>query len=140
MKKKEFLVKDEGELVAVAQYILDLSVSQQVFLLVGDMGVGKTTLVKTIGKLLGIEDQVSSPTYSIVNEYKTDKHDWYHFDLYRLQEEELYDIGFEDYFSSEARLLIEWPQVGQDFYDDQAVKVEIRLEGLARIITVEYPQ
>jgi len=77
----------------------------------GDMGMGKTTLIKEIIKQLGVTDTVSSPTYSIVNEYKTpDNNTVYHFDFYRINsDEEAMDFGIEEYFFEQAWCLMEWP-------------------------------
>ena len=77
----------------------------------GDMGMGKTTLIKEIIKQLGVTDTVSSPTYSIVNEYKTNKDEIvYHFDFYRINsDEEAMDFGLEEYFDNDAWCLMEWP-------------------------------
>lgn len=85
----------------------------KVLLFYGDMGVGKTTLIKEICKELGTDDITSSPTFSIVNEYITSNGDTiYHFDFYRLNnEEEAYNIGVEDYFHTDAWCFIEWPSV-----------------------------
>jgi tRNA threonylcarbamoyladenosine biosynthesis protein TsaE len=85
----------------------------KVLLFYGDMGVGKTTLIKEICKELGTDDITSSPTFSIVNEYITSNGDAiYHFDFYRLNnEEEAYNIGVEDYFHTDAWCFIEWPSV-----------------------------
>ncbi|XCI75396.1 MAG: tRNA (adenosine(37)-N6)-threonylcarbamoyltransferase complex ATPase subunit type 1 TsaE [Flavobacteriales bacterium] len=77
----------------------------------GDMGVGKTLLIRVLCQSLGSADAISSPTFSIVNEYTIGKHKIYHFDLYRIKNEtELYDLGYEDYFYSDAICLIEWPE------------------------------
>ena len=85
----------------------------KVLLFYGDMGVGKTTLIKEICKELGTDDITSSPTFSIVNEYITSNGNTiYHFDFYRLNnEEEAYNIGVEDYFHTDAWCFIEWPSV-----------------------------
>lgn len=78
----------------------------------GEMGAGKTTLIKEVCKQLGVIDEISSPTYSLVNEYKTTFGQIiYHFDFYRIRNiEEVYDIGYEDYFYSNNICLIEWPE------------------------------
>lgn len=76
------------------------------------MGVGKTTLIKTLVELLGSMDTISSPTYSLVNEYKTKKGSIFHFDLYRIEEEEeLYNFGIEDYLNTSHWILVEWPNI-----------------------------
>lgn len=106
----EFNCNTPEDLKPVAQAIIKLFDGCDVFLLEGDLGAGKTTLVKTICNELGVEDEVSSPTFSIVNQYDYDKGILYHFDFYRLkQEEEAYDIGFEEYLYSGNKCFIEWP-------------------------------
>lgn len=86
-----------------------------IFLLKGNLGAGKTTFTQFLLKSLGSEDEVSSPTYSIVNEYNTPKGKVYHFDLYRLKNiEEAYDIGIEEYLDNAFLCIIEWPEVYQD--------------------------
>ncbi len=93
-----------------------------------DMGVGKTTLIKEICKQLGVQDAISSPTYSLVNEYQGSDHIIYHFDFYRIeQEEEAYDIGFEEYLDSEAWIFIEWPNKISNLLPENSVKVKIEL-------------
>lgn len=91
------------------------------------MGVGKTTLIKEICKELGTNDITSSPTFSIVNEYKTKtNHTIYHFDFYRINnEEEAYNIGVEDYFNSDAWCLIEWPSVIQNLLPLDYVNIHL---------------
>ena len=96
----------------VAKDIIKYS-EHKVLLFHGEMGAGKTTLIKEICKELGSDDSISSPTFSIVNEYITLNNDTiYHFDFYRINsEEEAYNIGIEDYFHTDAWCLIEWPSV-----------------------------
>lgn len=99
------------ELNLIAKEILETS-KNNILLFYGEMGAGKTTLIKEICKELGIKDVANSPTFSLVNEYQTSKNEIvYHFDFYRIEDEnEAYDIGVEDYFYSDAWSLIEWPQ------------------------------
>lgn len=98
------------EIESIASELLR-NVNTNVLLFYGDMGVGKTTLIKAIVNELGYKQDVSSPTFSIVNEYEADDGLVYHFDLYRLNDEtEAYDIGFEDYIDSGHWCLIEWPE------------------------------
>jgi tRNA threonylcarbamoyladenosine biosynthesis protein TsaE len=86
-----------------------------IFLLRGNLGAGKTTFTQFLLKNLGSEDEVNSPTYSIVNEYNTPKGKIYHFDLYRLKNiEEVYDIGIEEYLDNAFLCIIEWPEVYED--------------------------
>ncbi|MEQ6123964.1 tRNA (adenosine(37)-N6)-threonylcarbamoyltransferase complex ATPase subunit type 1 TsaE [Pseudotenacibaculum sp. MALMAid0570] len=95
----------------IAKDVIEKSKSKKI-LFYGNMGVGKTTLIKEICKELGVKDVISSPTFSLVNEYRTQNNDIvYHFDFYRIDnEEEAYDIGIEDYFDSNAWCFIEWPE------------------------------
>lgn len=104
--------------------------NQNCFLFIGEMGAGKTTLITSFCKYLGVKSEISSPTYAIVNEYETDnKKIIYHFDLFRIkEEEELLDIGFLEYLDDQDAIkMIEWPQIGNSFYEDY-VKVAIQLE------------
>lgn len=100
-----------SELNLIAKEIIATTKSK-IVLFYGEMGAGKTTLIKEICKELGIEDVANSPTFSLVNEYHTANSEVvYHFDFYRIEDEnEAYDIGIEDYFYADAWCLIEWPQ------------------------------
>lgn len=105
------------------------------------MGAGKTTLIKQFCSHLGIEDEVSSPTFSLVNEYESALGPVYHFDLYRIQsEEEFYDIGYEDYFFSGYLCLIEWPEMASGIIPTRHVMVNMRVESDHRSITVTYQE
>lgn len=99
-----------------------------VFAFYGKMGAGKTTFIKAICQALGITDVVNSPTFSIVNEYRAEPTGElvYHFDFYRIKKlEEVYDMGYEDYFYSGAVCLIEWPELIEELLPADAVKVGI---------------
>lgn len=102
-----------------------------IVLLVGDLGAGKTAFVKGVVKALGgDEEQVTSPTFTMVNEYSLENFDIYHFDLYRLNDpNELYNIGFEEYFYGDGVCFIEWPERASDFFDKSAKVVQIRKIG-----------
>ncbi len=98
----------------------------RVFAFYGKMGAGKTTFVKAICEELGVEDVITSPTFAIVNEYTTSHSPIYHFDFYRIKKlEEVYDMGYEDYFYSGALCFIEWPELIEDLLPDDAVRVTI---------------
>ncbi|WP_333780641.1 tRNA (adenosine(37)-N6)-threonylcarbamoyltransferase complex ATPase subunit type 1 TsaE [Tenacibaculum retecalamus] len=105
------------ELTQIAEDIVK-NAQNKVLLFYGDMGVGKTTLIKEICKVLGVEDVAHSPTFSLVNEYQTINNDIvYHFDFYRIEhEEEAYDMGVEDYLYSNNWCLIEWPKMLKIYY------------------------
>ena len=116
-----------------------------VFAFYGDMGVGKTTFISALCRILGVEQDVAnSPSFSIINEYRSDTTAEliYHFDCYRLQDErEAEDIGAEDYFYSGALCLVEWPERIEDLLPDDTVVVEITEspEDHARTLTMKFP-
>ena len=125
------------DLSSVCKYLELLQVKEKLILFSGEMGAGKTTLIKEFCAHLGIEDEVSSPTFSLVNEYESATGPVYHFDLYRIQsEEELYDIGYEDYFFSGYLCLVEWPEMASGIIPTEHVMVNIRVENDQRLITV----
>ena len=96
-----------------------------VFAFYGKMGAGKTTFVKAICEELGVEDVITSPTFAIINEYEGEE-TIYHFDFYRIKKlEEVYDMGYEDYFYSGALCFIEWPELIEEILPDDAVRVSI---------------
>ena len=99
-----------------------------VFAFYGKMGAGKTTFVKAVCEELGVEDVITSPTFAIVNEYRSETSGEliYHFDFYRVKKiEEVYDMGFEDYFYSGALCFIEWPELCEEVLPEDTVKVTI---------------
>ena len=109
-----------------------------VFALYGKMGAGKTTFVKALCEELGVTDVITSPTFAIVNEYRSDETGEliYHFDFYRIKKQsEVYDMGYEDYFYSGALCFIEWPELVEELLPGNAVKVTIEeLENGNRVI------
>lgn len=103
-----------------------------VFAFYGKMGAGKTTFIKAICEELGVTDVINSPTFAIVNEYRSDEAGEliYHFDFYRIQKlDEVYDMGYEDYFYSGALCFIEWPELIDELLPGDAVKVNISEEA-----------
>lgn len=108
-----------------------------VFAFYGKMGAGKTTFIKAVCECLGVEDVINSPTFAIVNEYRSETGELiYHFDFYRIKKlEEVYDMGYEDYFYSGALCFIEWPELIEEVLPGNAVKVEIEeAENGSRVI------
>jgi tRNA threonylcarbamoyladenosine biosynthesis protein TsaE len=105
------------------------SVKNKTLLFYGEMGVGKTTLIKEICQQLGILDNISSPTFSLVNEYQTSKEEKvFHFDFYRIdEEEEALDIGIEEYFDSDAWCLVEWPENIENLLPLDAVQIHLSI-------------
>jgi tRNA threonylcarbamoyladenosine biosynthesis protein TsaE len=127
MIKTEYTINSEMDLNEIAKkLILDFS-EKRVILFYGEMGVGKTTLIKVLCKQLGVEEATNSPTFSIVNEYfSTSKKSIFHFDFYRIEEEtEVMDIGYEDYFYSGNFCFVEWPEKIPNLLPDDAVKITI---------------
>ena len=112
-----------------------------VFAFYGKMGAGKTTFVKALCQELGVEDVVTSPTFAVINEYRSDIAGEliYHFDFYRIKKlEEVYDMGYEDYFYSGALCFIEWPELVEELLPGNTVKVTIEeLEDGSRKLTME---
>ena len=99
-----------------------------VYAFYGKMGAGKTTFIKAICEELGVDDVITSPTFSIVNEYRSETTGEliYHFDFYRIKKlEEVYDMGYEDYFYSGALCFLEWPELSEALLPGSAVKVTI---------------
>lgn len=117
----------ETELTTLAREFLSFAGHRKVFLFQGDLGAGKTTLIKSICHELGVQHGLSSPSFSIVNEYTTENGDKiFHFDLYRLKSaEECLSIGFTDYLDSGNYCLVEWPEIGEYFYSDDVVWIKI---------------
>ena len=109
----------------------------KVILFKGEMGVGKTTLIKCLCAEIGVEDRITSPTFSLVNEYASPNGPVYHFDLYRLNNvEELYDIGYEEYLYSGYLCLVEWPEKAMDLMPAVRTLVEISLDGTDRVFSI----
>ncbi len=108
----EWSIRSLEELNEVADRFLAYVGNRKIFALYGPMGIGKTTFVKAVCRCLGVEDDVSSPTFAIVNEYVTgDGDSLYHFDFYRVNSiEEAMDFGYEEYFYGGCRCFIEWPE------------------------------
>ena len=121
----------------VAKQVIEAATSK-IILFEGDIGVGKTTLIKTLVSLLGSDDLVSSPTFSLVNEYKGINDNIFHFDLYRVEEEEeLYNFGIETYIYSDDYVFVEWPNLLKPLLQDQFTTINIKLsENSARELTI----
>ncbi|MDT0690520.1 tRNA (adenosine(37)-N6)-threonylcarbamoyltransferase complex ATPase subunit type 1 TsaE [Salegentibacter sp. F188] len=123
------LTYDLDKLDMAVNHILDHTKSKTL-LFYGEMGAGKTTLIRAFVAALGAEEAASSPTFSLVNEYLTPKGPIYHFDFYRINSEtEALDMGIEDYLDSPAWKLIEWPQKIEGLLDENVQKVEISVKS-----------
>lgn len=124
-------IHSEEELPAVAQALLQEHPNDRVFCFYGEMGAGKTTLIKEICRQLGATDTTSSPTFAIVNEYLTETGDSiYHFDFYRIEKlADAYEIGTEDYLYSGNYCFLEWPENVEELIQPDFVKVRITVNG-----------
>lgn len=121
-------VNSLSDLDQAAISLLDFAGAEKIFVFEGDMGAGKTTFIKVLAKALGVKELVSSPTFSIVNEYESEGNTFYHFDFYRIKNlQEAYDIGYEEYFYSGNICFIEWPEKVEELLPEHYVKVEIKM-------------
>ena len=119
-------IKDIEHISEAAREFINQMGEARVFAFYGKMGAGKTTFVKAICEELGVDDVITSPTFAIINEYSTNQQPIYHFDFYRIKKlEEVYDMGYEDYFYSGALCFIEWPELIEEILPDDAVRVSI---------------
>lgn len=123
-------INSTAELKTVAEQLLKFANNNTFFIFEGEMAAGKTTFIKAFCDALGVKEVVSSPTFSIVNEYEATNGLVYHFDFYRLKNvQEAYDIGYEDYFYSDSVCLIEWPSKIEELLPETYIKVEISITG-----------
>ena len=140
MAEKTFEIHSLEELSEVSDYLISLREHSDIIAFYGTMGAGKTTLIKNLCHRMGVTDEVNSPTFAIVNEYSTmEGESVYHFDFYRIKKlEEVYDIGYENYFYSGHLCLLEWPEMIEPLMPEHLIRVEIRLGATDddRIITV----
>ncbi len=126
---KEFVINSVDELPEVAQAILDNLEGRNVVALFAPMGAGKTTLTTAILELLGSKDIVTSPTFALVNQYRTAaQKSVYHFDFYRINNlSEAFDMGYEEYFYSDDLCLVEWPEKVEALLPDDTMVVSIEI-------------
>ena len=116
MKKLESDISHIGELPELCKKLIEFAGPIKVFAFEGEMGAGKTTFIKELCRTLGSNDNFSSPSYSIVNEYKSPSWKIFHFDFYRVKDaEELFDLGMEEYIESGNYCFIEWPDLAETF-------------------------
>ena len=138
MKTVEIQIENLSEIQKSAHEFIEKMGDAVVFAFSGEMGAGKTTFIKAICEALGVEDVINSPTFSIVNEYRSQSGELiYHFDFYRIDKiEEAYDFGYEDYLYSGALCFIEWPEKILDLLPPDHVTVTIQInEDNSRTVT-----
>ena len=136
---KRIEIDSLSELERVAEEILSLIGERRVVLLRGGMGAGKTTLVSRIASKLGVEDTVTSPTFALVNQYEGREGTIYHFDFYRINRmEEVFDLGYEEYFYSGELCFVEWPEMVEGLLPEDAMEVRITVgDDDKRIFEIE---
>jgi len=127
----EILIKNKRHLNAAAKKLLKQSGENRIFAFYGSMGAGKTTIIKAICQTLGAIDIVSSPTFTLVNEYKTSSGEsLYHIDFYRIRkQEEVFDFGIEEYLTGESYCFMEWPELIEEILPEETVKVRISVDN-----------
>jgi tRNA threonylcarbamoyladenosine biosynthesis protein TsaE len=135
-KEKTYVAETEFDLISIAEQILKDGHFSPIFCLSGDLGAGKTRLIKSFGKLLHVEDEISSPTYSIINEYNSSQGTVYHMDLYRLDNiESAQDIGLEEYLHSKRPVFIEWPEIADDILPIcNRIKIDVIDDSTRKIV------
>jgi tRNA threonylcarbamoyladenosine biosynthesis protein TsaE len=126
----EIIIKDKQHLHAAAKQLLKRSGDNKLFAFYGAMGSGKTTFIKAICESLGAVDIVSSPTFTLVNEYKTsDGESIFHIDFYRIKkQEEVFDFGIEEYLTGDSYCFMEWPDLVEEILPPETVKVKISVD------------
>ncbi len=136
--EKEFYAKKESDLIHISTEFLNEFKDQSIFAFYAEMGAGKTTFIRYLSKAMGIEDEVSSPTYGFVNEYISPFYgSVFHFDVYRIEsEDEAYDIGMEEYLYSGDKVFIEWSENIDNLLPESCVRISITKddEGGRRIV------
>ncbi|MEM1243626.1 MAG: tRNA (adenosine(37)-N6)-threonylcarbamoyltransferase complex ATPase subunit type 1 TsaE [Pseudomonadota bacterium] len=138
MQEKKLTIDNEQQTLNLGQALAKHLPEQFVIYLHGDLGVGKTTLVRGILSGLGFHEKVKSPTYTFVEPYTIDNRQVFHFDLYRLHNAlELEDIGVRDYFTGNALILIEWPEVAAQILPNPDLHCYIEIKNQQRIFKLQ---
>lgn len=126
----KIFIKDKRHLSVAAKQLLEQSGDKKIFAFYGSMGAGKTTIIKAICESLGAVDLVSSPTFTLVNEYKTaGGESIFHIDFYRIKKQaEVYDFGIEEYLTGDSYCFMEWPELIEEILPEETVKVRISVD------------
>jgi len=126
----KILIKDKRQLSGAAKKLLEHSREKKIFAFYGSMGAGKTTIIKAICKVLGAVDIISSPTFTLVNEYRTSTGETlYHIDFYRIKKlEEVFDFGIEEYLTGDSYCFMEWPELIEEILPLETVRIRITVD------------
>ena len=138
--EKRIVLKNETDTRTLGAKLAAQMKPDQVYALIGDLGTGKTTLAKAVARGLGVTETLTSPTFTIVQEYETGRLPLYHFDVYRVNDEdELFEVGLEDYFHKGGVCLIEWADLIEDLLSEGTVTVRLAYgeEEGERICSIE---
>jgi tRNA threonylcarbamoyladenosine biosynthesis protein TsaE len=136
---KRIVIKDLDDLGRAAQEFLEITSGYRKFAMSGSMGAGKTTFIKSLCYTLGSIDTVTSPTFTLVNEYFTEQGESiYHFDFYRIKKiEEIYDFGFDEYIESPNYCFMEWPELVEEALPPEVISIRITVEkDLSRTVDI----
>lgn len=137
MTQQHFVAETVADLSEAAAALLPIIQQQKVVAFYGDLGAGKTTLIKVFCTLVGVDEEMSSPTFALVHEYQGSTGPVFHFDFYRIKDEiEALDMGYEDYFYSGNLCLVEWPEKISGLLPEDLIKVEIESQAGKRHITI----
>ena len=127
----EITMRSPNDIETAAREFAAIMGAHKIFAFYGTMGAGKTTFIRAVCKTLGVMEEVTSPSFAIVNEYRSDVTGarFFHFDFYRIKKiEEVYDLGYEDYFYGNGTCFIEWPELIENLLPADAVKVTIEVQ------------
>ena len=124
--EKRFILKNEEDTAALGASIAEGLKPGAVIALTGDLGAGKTTLTKAVARALGVTETLTSPTFTIVQEYESGRMPVYHFDVYRVHgEDDLFELGFDDYLHGKGVCLIEWADLIEDLLPEDAMRIRL---------------
>ena len=125
-------LENEEKTREIGSKLGELLTPKSVICLIGDLGAGKTTMTQSLARALGVDDYITSPTFTIVNEYEG-RMPLYHFDVYRIgSSEEMYDIGFDEYIDGDGVCIIEWANLIEDILPDEYLYIELKYKDMSR--------